>query len=72
MLLKIAKKILNLTKNKPTGGNPVKEKNNQKYKVLRFLYFCKNTIKFPKDKIPNILKSVLLKINANMLKRINM
>ena len=33
------KKILNLTKNRPTGGNPVKQKKSHRYKLFSTLYF---------------------------------
>ena len=51
VLLKIKKKILNLIKNKPTGGNPVKQKNNQRYRFLKFLYFWINNTKLFNEKV---------------------
>lgn len=37
-------KILNLIKNKPTGGNPVNENNNNRNIFFVEQYFCKNKI----------------------------
>lgn len=41
--------MLNLTKNKPTGGRPVKEKINSKKIFLVGIYFCKKIIKVGKE-----------------------
>lgn len=44
------KKILNFTKNKPTGGSPVRAKINHKYKFLEGLYFWRKIIKLDVEK----------------------
>lgn len=62
--------MLNLTKNKPTGGNPVKEKINNKKIFFVGIYFCKKTIKVGNEQCVTIFKGNWVKAKINKLRKI--
>jgi hypothetical protein len=67
---KITKKILNFTKNKPTGGNPVRQKSNQRYSGLVGVYFFRKIIKLDIEKFISRFKGICEKINNKIAKKI--
>lgn len=62
--------MLNLTKNKPTGGRPVKEKINSKKIFLVGIYFCKKIIKVGKEECVIIFNGSWVKAKISKLRKI--